>query len=76
MSDGIDETNSKLIDSYDNFRFQDAALAIFSKYRTIGMIKSADENAGVITTATTSSAYIVRQQQQQAAVSSRACTIL
>jgi hypothetical protein len=75
MSDGIDETNSKLIDSYENFRFQDAALAIFSKYQTMGIIKSSDENVGVITTATTPSVYINRQQQQTT-VSSRACTIL
>jgi len=70
MSNGIHETNSKHIDNYENFRFQDASQAIFFKYQMMGIIKPSD---GVTTT--TASVHIIRDQQETT-TRSRACTIL
>ncbi len=74
MSDGIDETNSKLIHNHEDLRFQDAAQTIFSKYQIMGMIKPFDEAATTTTTAS-ASAHMARHRQETI-VSSRACTIL
>jgi len=75
MSDGIDETNSKLIHNHEDLRFQDAAQTIFSKYQIMGMIKPFDEAAAATTTTASSSAHMARHRQETI-VSSRACTIL
>jgi len=71
MSNGINETNSKHINDYDDFRFQDAAQAIFLKYQIMGMIKPSDG----ITTTTATSVHKVRDRQETT-ISSKACTIL
>jgi hypothetical protein len=71
MSNGINETNSKHIDDYVDFRFQDAAQAIFLKYQSMDMIKPSNG----ITTTTATSLHKVRDQQETI-INSRACTIL
>jgi hypothetical protein len=73
MNDGIEETNSKLTDKQDDLRFQDAAQTIFSKYQTMGIVKSSDENA--VTTTISSPAHM-NHHRQETIVSSRACIIL
>jgi hypothetical protein len=70
MSDGINQTNSKHIDNYDNFRFQDAAQAIFFKYQMMGTMKSSD---GINTTTPTTP---VAPNRQDTMIRSRACIIL
>lgn len=70
MSNGINKTNAKYIVNYEDFRFQDASHAIFSKYTMMGLIKP---TAGVTTTMT--SAQIGRDRQETT-VRSQACTIL
>ncbi|CAF0805456.1 unnamed protein product [Adineta steineri] len=70
MSDGINTTNNKHVDDYEDFRFQDAAQAIFSKYRMMNIIKS----NGEINT-TTSTAPIILGSQKTT-TRSRACVIL
>jgi len=71
MSNVINETNSKHIDDYDDFRFQDAAQAMFLKYQRMNMIKPSNG----ITTTTATSVHNIRDQQEKT-VSSKACTIL
>jgi hypothetical protein len=70
MSNGINTTNSKHIDDYEDYRFRDAAQAIFFKYQTMNMIKSSD---GMTTT--TNSVHIARDRQETTN-RSQACTIL
>jgi hypothetical protein len=70
MSDGINETNSKNIDDYEDFRFRDAAQAIFFKYQMTDNLKHSDE----IIVATTS--VHMAHDRQQTTVKSQACIIL
>jgi hypothetical protein len=70
MSDGINPTNSKYIDNYDNLRFQDAAQTIFFKYQMMGTIKSSD---GINTTTATAP---VAPNRQHTTIRSQACIIL
>ena len=70
MSDGINQTNNEQNENYDDFRFQDAARALFLKYQMMGMIKSSNEPA--VDTSTTP----IVLGEQKTTVRSRACTIL
>ncbi|CAF0832660.1 unnamed protein product [Rotaria sp. Silwood1] len=77
MSDGIHKKNNKQIDNYEDFRFRDAAQAIFFKYQMMDMIKSSDETnvTTTITTNITTSVHMTRNRQETT-VRSRACIIL
>ncbi len=70
MSDGINQTNSKYIDNYDDLRFQDAAQTIFFKYQMMGTIKSSD---GINTTTPNAP---VAPNRQHTTIRSQACIIL
>jgi hypothetical protein len=69
MSDGINQTNSKPIDNYDDFRFRDAAQAIFLKYQMKDNTKHSDEINATTSVHTTSN-------KQEKTVQSSACIIL
>jgi hypothetical protein len=68
MSDGIDHTNSKNIDSHYEFRFRDAAQAIYYKYQTVDTIEPSGTNVAA-------SVYMA-PGRQITTTRSRACTIL
>ena len=67
MSDGIDHTNSKTIDNHYEFRFRDAAQAIYYKYQTVDIIEPLGINAAA-------PAHMARVRQNTT-IRSRACTI-
>lgn len=66
MSNGSNKTNTKYIVNNEDFRFQDAAQAVFQKYQMMGIIDPSDS-----VTVTN----IVRDRQETT-VKSQACTIL
>jgi hypothetical protein len=72
MNNGINQTNSKHIDNYEDLRFRDAAQTIFFKYQMMGMIQPSD---GTTTTTTANSVHMVHQRQETI-VRSGACIIL
>ncbi|CAF0762897.1 unnamed protein product [Rotaria sordida] len=73
MSNGIHEKNNKYINNYEDFRFRDAAQAIFFKYQMMDIIKPSDGTT--ITTNINTSVHVIRDRQETT-VRSRACIIL
>jgi len=69
MSNGIHQTNENLVDNYEDFRFRDAAEAIYMKYHRTGMIKSSEQTTEILKN-------VYRGNQHETIVHSKACTIL
>ena len=74
MSDGINQTDSNNLDNYEDFRFRDAAQAIYFKYQMTDNIKPSDGTTA--TAATTTTSTHTNRNRQETIVKSRACTIL
>jgi hypothetical protein len=73
MNNGINQTNSKHIDNYEDLRFRDAAQTVFFKYHMMGVIQP---SGGTTTTAPAANSVHMVHQRQETIVRSGACIIL